>query len=214
MPGGEVLLDGFGGATTRRVQNIHAEASVRALRRGLTDPPKSHDAHCLAGQASAQEVRRRPTFPAVVTHQPLALTGPACAHQGKQHGEIGGVVGENVRGVGDEQAGGGAGLEVDMTHACAKVAKSLGSHRPAGEHVGIDPIGNRWTDEIEVAQRVRDRDGSHRPILRVEGYVIRLGEHRFDGARPAPRQKQRGASHPRDPHTRSDGCISCQDVIC
>ena len=66
-----------------------------------------------------------------------------------------------------------AGLKVNMIHARAKVAQSLGSHWTAGEHVDINLICNRWTDVIELAHRDRDCSGAIARSWRLKDTLYR-----------------------------------------
>src|SRR5262245_34920337 len=129
-------------------------------------------------------MRRRPTLPALATHQPFAFSRAARAHERNHDGEIGCVVGENVRSVGDNDARRRASLEVYVADAGAEIAYRLRPERVPGEHVCADPIGYCRANKIEPTERVGYCRGGEREILRVEGRIKGCGDRGLGRAWP------------------------------
>ncbi len=110
LPGRKI--DGLGRAVEE--QHLHPEAEMTAPRDGLTDPAHADDAHGLARHMQAQHLGRVPALPRARAHQPFAFAGAARAHQDQGHRDIGGGIGHGTGRVGDLDAMGARGLDVDM----------------------------------------------------------------------------------------------------
>ena len=127
------------------VSDRHAEADA-AVSDCPADAAEADDPECGAAQSTAEQKRRcpPPRFPGA--DPPFSLTDPAGG--GEQQGpcQVGGGVGENVRGVGDDHPAGGTCGHVDVVESDRVVRD--------------DPqTRSRGVEQLRGLRRCRGRDG-------------------------------------------------------
>ena len=135
----EFLFDGLGGATGVVVEDPHGETGGPACH-GLADAAHAEDAERVVVHVLADQQVDPPFRPLAGVHEALALTQPAGRGQQKREGEVGGGVGQDVRRVGDQDAGARGGGNVDVVEADGDVGDDLNAFE-RGDHRGGELVG-------------------------------------------------------------------------
>jgi hypothetical protein len=169
----------------RRVEvaHAHAEAVVRAARQRLPDapepttptvsPPTEVPSSC-DGFHPVQRPARRKRSP---------LPQPPRGHEDERHRDVGGVVGEHARRVGDREAVRARRVEVHVVHADAEVrqqARPQPAARRLREHGGVQPVGDGAQHRVGAGQRLDQRVGVGRAVLGGQPQVVGGGEAGLD----------------------------------
>jgi hypothetical protein len=87
----------------------------------------------------------------------LALAGPPRGHQHEHDGQIGRVVGQDPRRVGDDDAVGRGGCKVDVVVPDTEVRHDA---RPTWTHIEgfrIQPVRDRHDETVRAAKRATQR---------------------------------------------------------
>ena len=173
------------GALAVVIVDRKAEAAGATGQR-LADAPHADNAHTLALQAGAQHRRRAPAGPLARTHQPLALADAPCRgkHQGHRH--VGGVLGENPRGIGDCDAALTRGIEVDVIDAGTERSDELQPRASLRQQPAVDAVGHGRHQHIGSFHRLDELGRRKRLVLGVEAGIEQLHQPRLDGVGQLP----------------------------
>ncbi len=147
---------------------------------GLTDSAHAEDAEALAGDPVAEHPGRRPTGPLAGAQGPLALGQPARHRQDQRHGHVRGILGQNVRRVGDGDAEAVRGPDIDVVDARAVVGDELDPPLRRIEDFGVDPIGDGRNQHVGGAHSLGQTLRVHRLVVQIETDVEQLHHSCFN----------------------------------
>src|SRR5579872_5242052 len=82
-----------------------------------------------------------------------ALDDASCGGKNQAHGEIGRVLGEDARGVGDGDAARGGRGDVDVIYAYAEIGDQLEPVGGAADHLRVEVVGDRAGEHIGSLER-------------------------------------------------------------
>jgi hypothetical protein len=146
-----------------RVADLHVEAA-RATGDGLSDAAEADDAELHPVDALAQANRIGPGFPAAGPDEPIALGDAARCIEEQPEGEICRRLGDDGR-VRDCDMSIRASSEIDVVDADRHIRHD-GKLRRAGEHLGVDVVGDHRHDSAYPRGARRERIG-HDALLVV-----------------------------------------------
>ena len=134
----------------------------------------------LPPDAAAEHEGRRPAGPFAGARQTLAL-GQAARHgQDQRHRHVGGVFGQHIGRVGDGDALGARGGQIDMVDAGAEIGEQLQIGSGLADQRRIDPVGHGRHQHVGGFHRGRQIGGAHRPVVVIEPRVEQLHHSRLD----------------------------------
>src|SRR6185437_8902425 len=171
------------------------KALMRHARGRLSDAAEANETEGPAGHQGAQIAHRPPARPGLVADLTLACARTAGDHQYQSECDLGGGLGEHVRGIGHDDTEALAGIDIDVAHAHTVVADDL--HLPCTglQNVGSEPVRDGWTHGIVRTQRRAQllRSGQHVAI--VEGDLVAGSEVALDFGWPTAGQQYLGFRH-------------------
>ncbi len=136
-----------------------------AARHRLADAPHADDAQRLAADPVAEHPARAPAGPSARADQLLALRQPARDRHDQRHGHVGGILGQDARRVGDDDAARPRRAQVDMVHARAEIGDQPEPRAGGGEHARVDRVGDGRHQHVAVRDRVAQPRHIKRPIV-------------------------------------------------
>ena len=134
-----------------------------------------------AVEVAAQHQARLPGAPLAAAHERLALGEPPRDAEHQREREVGGRLGEHVRGVADRDAARRGRLHVHVVHA-DRVVRDRAQARRGVDQLGVDRVGEQRQQPLELAARAR---------------AARRAAAAGARARPPRRARPRGARAPR-----------------
>ena len=147
---------------------------------GLADPAHADDAQPLSPQFAAAHPGRGPALESVVGDDLSALDDAAADGQDQAHGQVGGVLGQDARCIGDDDPARHGRVDVDMVHARAEVGDHLQLVARAVDQVGVDDVGDGGHQNLGALDGGLQGGAVHRLVLQVQLGVEQLAHPRFD----------------------------------
>jgi hypothetical protein len=163
------------------VDHPHAEARLGATGGGLADPAHADDADRLALKAHAEPLGGTEAVPVAVAQRLLGLAEPPGGRDHQPDGEVGGCVGEHVRGVRDRDTRLLRRLEVDVVHPDAEVRDDAGRARRPHQELAVDAFGDGGEHAVGLVEGGRYAFARERGVPGVEGAGEVLAQARLDG---------------------------------
>ena len=133
--------------------HAHAEPVVRPARHRPSDPSEPDEAKRLAGDFGPEQVSRAPPGPGAGAHVPFPLPGAPGDHQHQHDRVVGGVVGEDVGRVGDDQAAPFGRGDVDVIEPHAEVGQDPRPQRLHLQHLGGESVGHGRQQGVGARER-------------------------------------------------------------
>ncbi|MGY4354883.1 hypothetical protein ACVW0J_001376 [Bradyrhizobium sp. i1.7.7] len=172
--------------------DLEAEGAGTARDR-LADAAHADDAETLAADAVAEHPGRRPAGPGLSFGQDRgAFDHPARHRQDQRHGHVGGVFGQNFWCVGDGDAAGMRGLDVDVVDAVAEIGDQAELAVGLVDDVGGDVVGDGRNQHVGGARGLGDLLGRHRCVLEIDPRVEQLAHPGLDRVRQLARHHHEG----------------------
>ncbi len=136
------------------------------------DPPHPDDAEPLPPDPVPEHRGRTPTGPAAAADQPFSFGEPARDREDQRHRHIRGVLGQDTRRVGHDDAALLRRREIDMVDAGPERGDQLERRTRGGQHLGVDSVADGRHQNIGLTDR-GDQLGS---LKRFVGQVEPAGK--------------------------------------
>ena len=108
-----------------------------------------------------------------------ALHHPARDGHDQAHGQVCGVFGQHARRVGDRDAAGGGGGDIDVVDAGAEIGDQLKPVARLGDHLRVDAVGDGGHQHVGPRHRRGQGVGRHRRVVGIELGVEQLAHPRL-----------------------------------
>ncbi len=166
------------------IVDLHPEVPGPAGE-GLADAAHADDAQPLAPQLASAHPGGGPALEPAVGDGLRALDDAAAYGEDQGHGQIGGVLGQDARGVGNDQAAPNRRVDVDMIHPGTEVGDHLQVWPCGGDQRAVNLVGNGRDQHIGPLDGGFERGPVHRLVRQVQLGVEQLAHAGFDRVRQA-----------------------------
>ena len=165
------------------IVDLQAEGAGAARHR-LADPAHADDPEALAADAMAEHPGRRPARPILAFGQDRgAFDQPPRHRQDQRHGHVGGVFGQDFRGVGDGDAARMGRDHVDIVDAVAEIGDQPQLAVGVLEKLFRYFVGDGGHQHVGGPHRLGDLFRRHRGIVEIEPGVEQLAHPGLDRVR-------------------------------
>ena len=161
---------------------------ARPARHRLADAAHADDPEAFAADAMAEHPGRRPARPVLALGENRgALDQPPRHRQDQRHGHVGGVFGQDLRGVGDGDAARMRRDHVDIVDAVAEIGDQPQLAVGVLENLFRYFVGNGGHQHVGGPHRVGDLFRRHRPVVEIQLGVEQFAHPGLDRVRQLAR---------------------------
>ncbi|MNE04645.1 hypothetical protein D3C80_971820 [compost metagenome] len=160
------------------IVDLHAEG-LGAAGQGLADAAHADDAQTLAPQLAAAHPGRAPALELTRRHDIGAFDDAAADGHDQAHGQVGRVLGQDARRIGDDDPAPHGRVDVDVVHARAEVGDHLQLLARARNQVGVQMVGDGRDQDLGALQGGGQVVARHRPVGQIQFGVEQFAQTCF-----------------------------------
>ncbi|MNV29952.1 hypothetical protein D3C71_1212010 [compost metagenome] len=171
---GDHVRDGFAVV----IMDLHPKG-LGPAGQGLADAAHADDAQTLAPQLAAAHPGRAPALELTRRHDIGAFDDAAADGHDQAHGQVGRVLGQDARRIGDDDPAPHGGVDVDVIHARAEVGDHLQLLARPLDEVGVQMVGDGRDQDLGALQGGGQVVARHRPVGQIQFGVEQFAQTCF-----------------------------------